>query len=108
MSSQPPLLDLVIDALEEMKAKNITSLDVRAVTSVADDMVIASGSNSAKKPRGRAPKGKNGLPKKWDALNGEYVEDMEVQPAQPPAEAQGRCLRRCAGGPPASRRRRIG
>ena len=43
MSSQPPLLDLVIDALEEMKAKNITSLDVRAVTSVADDMVIASG-----------------------------------------------------------------
>ena len=41
MSSQPPLLDLVIDALEEMKAKNITSLDVRAVTSVADDMVIA-------------------------------------------------------------------
>ena len=46
MSSQPPLLDLVIDALEEMKAKNITSLDVRAVTSVADDMVIASGTSS--------------------------------------------------------------
>ncbi|GAA5125990.1 MULTISPECIES: ribosome silencing factor [Alloalcanivorax] len=46
MSSQPPLLDLVLDALEEMKAKNVASLDVRAMTSVADDMVIASGTSS--------------------------------------------------------------
>ncbi|MBL7250271.1 ribosome silencing factor [Alloalcanivorax sp. C16-2] len=46
MSSQPPLLDLVLDALEELKAKNIASLDVRALTSVADDMVIASGTSS--------------------------------------------------------------
>ncbi|HCE39282.1 ribosome silencing factor [Alloalcanivorax profundimaris] len=46
MSSQPPLLDLVLDALEELKAKNIASLDVRAMTSVADDMVIASGTSS--------------------------------------------------------------
>ena len=45
----------------------------------------SSGSNSAKKPRGRAPKGKNGLPKKWDALNGEWVEDTDAQPAPPPA-----------------------
>ncbi len=41
-----PLLDLVLDALEELKAKNIASLDVRAMTSVADDMVIASGTSS--------------------------------------------------------------
>tara|TARA_B100000614_G_scaffold185050_2_gene165852 strand:+ start:77566 stop:77907 length:342 start_codon:yes stop_codon:yes gene_type:complete len=40
------LLDLVLDALEELKAKNIASLDVRAMTSVADDMVIASGTSS--------------------------------------------------------------
>tara|TARA_A100001391_G_scaffold164665_1_gene124392 strand:+ start:5488 stop:5829 length:342 start_codon:yes stop_codon:yes gene_type:complete len=40
------LLDLVLDALEEMKAKNVASLDVRAMTSVADDMVIASGTSS--------------------------------------------------------------
>ena len=46
MSSQPPLLDLVLDALKELKAKNIASLDVRAMTSVADDMVIASGTSS--------------------------------------------------------------
>ncbi|MBM7332562.1 MAG: ribosome silencing factor [Alcanivorax sp.] len=46
MSSQPPLLDLVLDALEELKAKNVASLDVRAMTSVADDMVIASGTSS--------------------------------------------------------------
>ena len=50
MSSQPPLLDLVIDALEEMKAKNITSLDVRAVTSVADDMVIRARSRLRRDP----------------------------------------------------------
>lgn len=41
-----PLLDLVLDALEEMKARNITTLDVREVTSVADHMVIASGTSN--------------------------------------------------------------
>ena len=46
MSADTPLLQLVIDALEEVKAKNVASLDVRAMTSVADDMVIASGTSS--------------------------------------------------------------
>ena len=43
MSADTPLLQLVIDALEEVKAQNITPLDVREITSVADNMVIASG-----------------------------------------------------------------
>ena len=37
------LLQLVIDALEELKASDITVLDVRALTEVADYMVVASG-----------------------------------------------------------------
>lgn len=41
-----PLLDTVLDALEEMKARNITSMDVRKLTSIADVMVIASGTSS--------------------------------------------------------------
>jgi len=41
-----PLLDTVLDALEELKARNITSLDVSALTSIADAMVIASGTSS--------------------------------------------------------------
>ena len=40
MSADTPLLQLVIDALEEVKAQNITPLDVREITSVADNMVI--------------------------------------------------------------------
>ena len=46
MSSDQTLLDLVLDALEEMKAKNVAQLDVRGLTSVADDMVIASGTSN--------------------------------------------------------------
>jgi ribosome-associated protein len=46
MSSDQTLLDLVLDALDEMKAKNVASLDVRDLTSVADDMVIASGTSN--------------------------------------------------------------
>lgn len=46
MSSDQSLLDLVLDALDEMKAKNVASLDVRGLTSVADDMVIASGTSN--------------------------------------------------------------
>ena len=39
-------LSTVLAALDEMKARNVTTLDVRAMTSVADDMVIASGTSS--------------------------------------------------------------
>ncbi|KZY37360.1 ribosome silencing factor RsfS [Alcanivorax sp. HI0083] len=46
MSADTPLLQLVIDALEEVKAQNITPLDVREITSVADNMVIASGTSN--------------------------------------------------------------
>ena len=46
MSADPPLLPQVIDALEELKAQNITELDVRDVTSMADYMVIASGTSN--------------------------------------------------------------
>ena len=38
--------DLVIDALDDMKAKDITVLDVRGRTSVTDWMVIATGTSS--------------------------------------------------------------
>lgn len=44
---QPPAtLQVALDALEEMKARNITTMDVRNMTSVADDMVIASGTST--------------------------------------------------------------
>ncbi len=45
-ASNPTLLEVVLDALEEMKAKNISALDVRELTSVADNMVIASGTST--------------------------------------------------------------
>ena len=37
------LQDLVIDALEEIKAVDVVALDVRRLTSIADGIVIASG-----------------------------------------------------------------
>lgn len=40
------LLPLVMDALEELRARNITTLDVRELTSVADTMVVASGTSN--------------------------------------------------------------
>ncbi|MDX1803981.1 MAG: ribosome silencing factor [Alcanivorax sp.] len=46
MSADTPLLPLVIDALEDVKAQNITSLDVHDLTTVADHMVIASGTSN--------------------------------------------------------------
>ncbi|ASK33096.1 ribosome silencing factor (plasmid) [Alcanivorax sp. N3-2A] len=46
MSSDQTLLDLVLDALDEMKANNVANLDVRGLTSIADDMVIASGTSN--------------------------------------------------------------
>ncbi|WP_221800099.1 ribosome silencing factor [Oceanobacter mangrovi] len=38
--------DLVIDALDDMKAKDITVLDVRGRTSVTDWMIIATGTSN--------------------------------------------------------------
>ena len=47
MTDKPnPRLTLVINALEELKAKQITTLNVANLTSVADYMVIASGTSS--------------------------------------------------------------
>lgn len=38
--------DLIIEALEDMKAQNITILDVQGKTSVTDYMVIATGTSN--------------------------------------------------------------
>jgi len=40
------LTDLVIDALDDVKAQDIVKLDVRDMTTVTDYMVVASGSSS--------------------------------------------------------------
>ena len=40
------LSTLVVDALEEVKAKDITVLDVRNMTEVTDYMVVASGTSN--------------------------------------------------------------
>jgi ribosome-associated protein len=40
------LCKLVVDALEDVKAKNIITLDVRKMTSVTDYMVVASGTSN--------------------------------------------------------------
>jgi ribosome-associated protein len=46
MTEAQTLKDIVIDALEDMKAKDITILDVKPLTSVADLMVVASGTSN--------------------------------------------------------------
>ena len=43
---EDPLLDVVVEALEALKAHHVTVLDVRALTDVADHLVIASGRSS--------------------------------------------------------------
>ena len=40
------LSDLVVDALEEVKAKDIVKLEVRKLTTVTDYMIVASGTSS--------------------------------------------------------------
>ena len=40
------LCDLVVDALEEVKAKDIVRLDVRELTTVTDYMIVASGTSN--------------------------------------------------------------
>jgi ribosome-associated protein len=44
-ATRPPLADLVVAALDDMKAQNVTVLDVRGLTDVADAIVIASGTS---------------------------------------------------------------
>jgi ribosome-associated protein len=39
------LSDLAVDALEELKAKDIVKLDVRNLTTVTDFMIVASGTS---------------------------------------------------------------
>ena len=46
MTDLQTLKDMIIDALEDMKAKDITCLDVKPLTSVADMMVVASGTSN--------------------------------------------------------------
>lgn len=41
-----PRLNLVLDALDRLKAKQVTTLDVTSLTQVTDWMVIASGTSS--------------------------------------------------------------
>ena len=40
------LCDLVVDALEEVKARDIVKLDVRNLTTVTDYMIVASGTSN--------------------------------------------------------------
>jgi ribosome-associated protein len=40
------LSDLVVEALEDIKAKDIVKLDVRDMTTVTDYMVVASGTST--------------------------------------------------------------
>jgi len=40
------LADLIIEALDDVKAKDIVKLDVRKMTTVTDYMVVASGTSS--------------------------------------------------------------
>ena len=40
------LSDLVVDALEEVKGKDIVKLDVRDLTTVTDFMIVASGTSN--------------------------------------------------------------
>jgi ribosome-associated protein len=44
-AARSPIVDVVLRAMDDMKAVNVTTLDVRGVTDVADAMVIASGNS---------------------------------------------------------------
>jgi len=44
-SAKSPLVKVIEKALEDMKAVNVTVLDVRGLTDVADTMIIASGNS---------------------------------------------------------------
>ena len=44
-TAKPSLVEVITTALEDMKAQNVSVLDVRGVTDVADTIVIASGTS---------------------------------------------------------------
>ena len=44
--AKPSLLQVIINALEDLKAQNIVTLDVTRLTDVTDTLIIASGSSS--------------------------------------------------------------
>lgn len=45
MTETPALQQLVLSALDEMKARDVSTLDVRSLTTIADTMIIASGTS---------------------------------------------------------------
>jgi len=45
-TAKPSLLQVIVNALEDLKAQNIVTLDVARLTDVTDTLVIASGSSS--------------------------------------------------------------
>lgn len=45
-ADHPKLVETVIAALDDLKAVNVLNLDVRPLTSMADTMIIASGTSS--------------------------------------------------------------
>jgi ribosome-associated protein len=88
------LRDLVIDTLDDMKAKDIKVLDVRGKTSITDIMIIASGTSSQHvksmaqtvafkaKDTGEAPLGTEGVSDgEWALidLNGVVVHVMQAR-----------------------------
>ena len=44
--SKKPVVDIVVEALEDLKGKEITVLDVSKMTGVTDSMVICSGTSN--------------------------------------------------------------
>ena len=45
VKARPTLKDVVLDALDDMKAVDIRALDVRGITDITDTMVVASGTS---------------------------------------------------------------
>ena len=45
MTETLPLQQLVLSALDDMKARDVSTLDVRSLTSIADTMIVASGTS---------------------------------------------------------------
>lgn len=46
MTKTPQAIDLALAALDELKAKDVTVLDVRGLTSITDTMVICTGTSN--------------------------------------------------------------